>query len=298
MPNLDEAPKELEVLEELDRLEAPAESEGQDELEVPDVLDGDNEHEELDRLDVGAEHEELDRPDGDDEYEEPNGDSELLELENILVQRSATYALLSRLYQKEVSRDLLNELHGKLYPAESTDKDLHTGYLYLATYLSNLWSGSLSESKVDYARCFLGHGVDGFSAAYPFESVYTSEKRLTMQGARDEVLAIYRANGIEKLAKWKDGEDHISLELEFMRILCDRAKDALSCGDINAAHELHLRQHDFLNNHLIAWVPMLLADMKKFAQTKLYLGLAYLTEGFLRTDAEFLNDLLFAVNES
>ena len=30
-----------------------------------------------------------------------------------------------------------------------------------------------------------------------FESVYTSEKRLLMQEARDEVLAIYRSAGLD-----------------------------------------------------------------------------------------------------
>jgi TorA maturation chaperone TorD len=46
----------------------------------------------------------------------------------------------------------------------------------------------------------------------------------------------------------------------------------------------------------MTWVPLLIADMKSFADTKLYLGLAYLTEGFLRTDYHFLKDLLSDVN--
>ena len=141
-------------------------------------------------------------------------------------------------------------------------------------------------------RTFIGHGVDAFSAAYPFESVYTSEKRLLMQDARDEVLAIYRAAGLDKKESWKEGEDHIALELEFEQVLANRTTEALKRGDEDEAAALLTTQQNFLNDHLISWVPMMTADMKRFAQTDLYQGLAYLTDGFLETDRAFLEDVL------
>jgi TorA maturation chaperone TorD len=226
------------------------------------------------------------------ELQSDSEDVALLELTEVLRQRSATYTLLSRLYRQEIDQELLDEMHGMLYPAETDDNDLDTGYLFIATCLSNLWSGSLDDLRIDFARCFLGHGVDGYSAAYPYESVYTSEKRLMMQNARDEVLAIYRAYGIQKTPDWKEGEDSLSLELQFERIMCDKTIEALSAGDSKKAHGLLLAQFGFLKDHLVSWVPMLIRDMKKFAATKMYLGLAYLTEGFLRTDYHFLEDLL------
>jgi TorA maturation chaperone TorD len=61
-------------------------------------------------------------------------------------------------------------------------------------------------------RAFIGHGNNAYSAAYPYESVYTSEKRLMMQDARDEVLAIYRSCHLDKAASWKENEDHIAVE--------------------------------------------------------------------------------------
>ena len=172
------------------------------------------------------------------------------------------------------------------------DDDLDEGYLLVATYLSNLWGESLAELRVDFARCFFGHGVDGFSAAYPYESVYTSEKRLMMEAARDEVLAVYRAHGVAKDPDWKEGEDHLALELEFERILGDRAVEALAAGDEGRAHELLAASQAFLEQHLVSWVPMLTVDMRRFADTKFYQGLAHLTDGFLRTDRCFLRDLL------
>lgn len=216
------------------------------------------------------------------------------EMAEMLRARSATYLLLSRLFHKEVDQVLLDDMHDSLYPVATGDADIDKGYLYISTYLSNLWSESLRQLKVDYARCFLGQGVDGYSAAYPYESVYTSEKRLMMQDARDEVLAIYRSQGLDKQETWKEAEDHLALELEFMQILANRTVDALKAGDEDAAIDLLATQKNFLEDHLMAWVPMMTSDMRRFAKTDLYRGLASLTDGFMTVDFEFLQDLLQA----
>ena len=118
--------------------------------------------------------------------------SELIEL---FKHRSATYGLLSRLYAKEVDAELLDELHDTLWPVETGSDAGDEGNRLIATYLSGIWENTLTELAADYMRTFFGHGYSGHAAAYPFESVYSSEKRLLMQSARDEVLALYRAAG-------------------------------------------------------------------------------------------------------
>ena len=144
------------------------------------------------------------------------------DLIKLIEQRAATYGLLSRLFRVEIDQELLDELHGMRFPASTGNADVDEGYLRLAKYLSNTWENSLTDLAVDYTRVFIGHGVDAYSAAYPFESVYTSEKRLLMQDARDEVLAIYRSAGLDKKNSWKEGEDHVALELEFEQVLANR----------------------------------------------------------------------------
>ena len=207
-------------------------------------------------------------------------------------QRAATYGLLSRMYRVEIDEPFLQELRGMRFPASTGNKDVDEGYRLIAKYLSNTWDNSVTDLAVDFVRVFIGHGVDAFSAAYPFESVYTSEKRLLMQEARDEVLAIYRSAGLDKQDSWKEGEDHVALELEFEQILAKRTVDALAKGDEDEAAALLTTQKNFLDDHLAAWAPMMTSDMKRFAQTDLYRGLAYLTDGFLATDQAFLQDVL------
>ena len=221
----------------------------------------------------------------------------LQELIALLEQRIGTYGFLSRLYFKEVDKPFLDQMHDALYPVETGDPDTDTGYLYIATYLSNLWSESVHELSIDFSKCFFGDGIDAYSAAYPYESVYTSEKRLMMEKARTEVYHTYLENGISKTEAWKEGEDHIALEMEFERIICGRCIEALKAGDEEEAVRLLKVQYEFLRNHLANWAPMMTRDLRKFAATKLYKGLAYLTDGFLRTDLQFLKNLLYGEDE-
>ncbi len=214
------------------------------------------------------------------------------DLTDAMEQRAGTYGFLSRLYRVEADQELLDDMEGMRFPAATGDPDLDEGHRRLATFLSNTWEGTLSDLAKDYVASFIGHGIDAFSAAYPYESVYTSEKRLMMQQARDEVLAIYRSEGMDKAEDWKECEDHVAVELEFMQILCQRTADALRKGDEDEAVRLLETQRNFQKDHLYAWTPMMTADMKKFAKTDLYQGLAYLTDGFLRTDHDFLEEIL------
>ena len=187
-------------------------------------------------------------------------------------QRSAVYGLMARLYNVEVDAALLDELKALSFPSATGNADVDKGYGLIARFMSNVWDNTLTELAVDYVRAFIGHGMDMYSAAYPYESVYTSKKRLLMQEARDE--------------------DHIALELEYMQILAGRTAAALREGREGEAASALKMQRNFIEDHLGAWSPMFTADVKKYAKTDLYQGLAYLTDGFLAEDRAFLDDLL------
>lgn len=206
--------------------------------------------------------------------------------------RAEIYGIVSRIYRVEVNEEFLAELKETSFPAKTGNDKMDRGYRLISKYLSRPTEGMLLELAVDYARTYIGTGTDGYSASYPYESVYTSEQRLVMQEARDEVLAVYRASGLNKSEQWKDEEDHVALELQFEQILCERAAEALRKGDEDAAYQLFRTQRGFLKHHLLNWVPMMTADTRKFAKTDFYQGLSYLTEGFLAMDAEFLDELL------
>ena len=209
-----------------------------------------------------------------------------------LEKREKTFEFLSRLFRVEADQDLLDNMLKMKFPAKSENKDVEKGYSLIRKFLGTVDANSLTDLAIDYVRTFIGSGNDGFSAAYPFESVYTSPKRLMMQDSRDEVLVIYHAAGLEKQESWKEGEDHIALELEFIAILTKRAIKAYKDGDEERCAYLMLQQKNFIEDHIKPWFPMLAEDMRKFSNTDFYTGLAYLTEGVIKQDHEFLDELI------
>jgi TorA maturation chaperone TorD len=61
----------------------------------------------------------------------------------------------------------------------------------------------------------------------------------------------------------KEPDDHIALELEFMAWLCNQSETAA--------------QQQFLNNHILKWVPLFCSDVAKGADTSFYRIVAELT---------------------
>lgn len=206
--------------------------------------------------------------------------------------RMATYQFLSRLFRTEVDQELYDTLMAMRFPTNTGNDQVDEGYRMICDYLSKAEGAILTDLAIDYVRSFIGSGNTGFSAAYPYESVYTSPKRLMMQDARDEVLVLYRAAGIDKQESWKEGEDHLALELEFEQILIERTLEAYEADDNQACMSLLAQQRNFLEDHLISWYPMMAADMEKFPKTSFYQGLGKLTGGYLENDLALLNELL------
>jgi TorA maturation chaperone TorD len=204
----------------------------------------------------------------------------------------AGYQFLSRLFRTEVDQELLDALVAMHYPTNTGNILVDEGYRMIRNYLSAADSTVLTELAVDFVRSFIGAGNNGYSAAYPYESVYTSPKRLMMQDARDEVLVLYRAAGLMKRDSWKEGEDHLALELEFEQILIERSLTAWERNDEEACQHHLFQQRNFLEDHLLSWYPMMAKDLEKFPRTDFYRGLGKLTSGYLQNDLELLDELL------
>ena len=218
------------------------------------------------------------------------------ELVDFMTRRARTYGLLARIFRVEVDGKFLEELRHLRFPTSTGNEHVDYGYRTMYNYLKGTWEDTLLDLARDYARTFIGHGNNGRSAAYPFESVHTSEKRLLMQDARDEVLAIYRANLLKKGEEWNDCEDHIALELEFMQVMSERTAKALKEGKEDEAVEMLKTQRAFVGQNLANWVPMFVSDIKYFSQTDLYIGAGELLLGFVQTEVEALDDLLDGVD--
>lgn len=210
----------------------------------------------------------------------------------ILDSRVSTYSMLARLFRCELDAEYLAKLRRMRCPVNTGNADVDAGYKLLHSFLSHTWERTLEDASRDYLRVFIGSNTTGHAAAYPNESVHTSADRLIMQDARDEVLAVYRAAGLESSDLWKAGEDHIACELEYMQVMSERAAKACKAGDMATTATALIAQHHFLDDHLLGWIGFLADAMLEFAQSDLYRGLAHLTRGFLAEDKAFLDEVL------
>lgn len=220
-----------------------------------------------------------------------------VDLTQLMDMRARTYGMLSRLYRKEVDKEVLDELQAMRFPTATGNAKVDEGYHLLYDYLKTAWDDSVTELAIDYVRTFVGHGVNGYSAAYPYESVYTSERRLMMQEARAEVLKTLRDNNLKR-GSWSEGEDHIALELEFMQRMAMRTAAALRDGDDETAADHVRTQRTFARDHLLNWLPMLTSDMRMFSRSLFYQGLAQLTMGYVEEDEAVLSELLDGAEEA
>ncbi|MBQ4308958.1 MAG: molecular chaperone TorD family protein, partial [Lachnospiraceae bacterium] len=83
-------------------------------------------------------------------------------------------------------------------------------------------------------------------------------------------------------------DDHIGLMLEYQGLLCGELADALEAGDTAKAEALLAEQREILKKHLMNWVLSFTADVIRYAERDFYKGIARITSGFLKKEAELL----------
>lgn len=219
----------------------------------------------------------------------------------LLRNREDMYRLLGRFFAREADTAFLQRLPQirfpdytgvpgaeKLAEAAAEFQDFLSGRKSAGTTPEGQNINALEEElAVDYARTFLAAGIAKGEAAFPYESVYTSKNGITMQEAWEEIRRTFQNDAIEMSENAGDlEEDHIAMELEYMAWSCDMAaeeEDIYGCLRI---------QMDFLENHLLNWVPRFNKDIKKFALTAFYPMAGDLLEGWLEFDQSLLASLL------
>ncbi len=214
------------------------------------------------------------------------------ELKELMNNRRNIYQLLSRLFQTEIDEALLNGLKTITLPVGldgSLLSEYNSAFERYNEYFANDFDESIDDLAVDYATTFLGAGIAQGASAFPYESVYTSVKKIMMQEAWSEVIQIYKDNGIQRHDNHNDlMEDHISIELGFMAYLCEETAEYT---DMLSGLE---KQKEFINRHLLNWVPTFCLDIKQYADTEFYRMIGQLTSAFLQLDSVIIDQMIVA----
>lgn len=202
---------------------------------------------------------------------------------------------LASLFLAEPDDALLDEIARLDLDLNVENPSLKRGFELLRSFCERSSATSSTDLAVEYARIFLGAGLEPGEGAYPYESVYTSERRLMMQEARDRVMEFYRRAGMHLDNSACEPEDHIGYELEFISHLCERAAESLRAGDTEGAIEHLDLQRRFLATHLLPWVPRLCEDVERIATSDFYVSVTRMTLGHLAVQHELGGEVIDAI---
>lgn len=213
------------------------------------------------------------------------------ELVSLMESRANVYRVLSRCFREEVDAAFATEFATE-FAFESEDARLMEPVAAMREALAGADEDALEQLAVTFDRVFFGMGPLTARHAFPYESVYTSDKGIMMQEAYTQVVRAYREQQLAKDASFTEPEDHIAVELAFMATLADRAAAFLREGREEAATETVQQQLSFANGHLLNWLDRFCIDLRAAADGTLYAQLADLTERFVAADAQLLSEML------
>lgn len=196
--------------------------------------------------------------------------------------RGAVYALLASAwrYPDEDSLLVLTDMARRL----SDDPDILELFNAGIQKALGLFAGSLLEAD-DMCRRYaglFGHAVRGACPLY--EQEYGHGEIVQQASELADIAGFYRAFGLEPNETAMERIDHVSVECEFMSVLC--AKDAYGLQSENA--ELSDTSNDgqraFLRDHLAQWLPAFCTRVSKTDSDGPYAKAAALTSAFLEAE--------------
>ena len=157
----------------------------------------------------------------------------------------------------------------------------------LQVALSN--AGELQAVAVDFTRLF-----GGVSEAYGSRPPYESAARSGTWGGdiAVAVAAVYASAEIEPPVPTGAPHDHLVAELGFLAIACVREAEAWQLGNRNAALDWVMQQREFLDQHLLKWLPDYCRQLAGLAQSSLYRALLDLLPNACLIDREDIESIL------
>lgn len=131
----------------------------------------------------------------------------------------------------------------------------------------------------------------------PYEAVYREQREvegkplngLLMGKTTVAVQESYRQANVRVTEDFLELPDHAGLEISFMGHLCKKQVEAMNQADSKQVEKFLQMQKNFLQEHLILWIPGLCARIRENAHGPFYKGVAGLLEAFMLLEAEAID---------
>jgi TorA maturation chaperone TorD len=226
------------------------------------------------------------------------------EMKIVLKGRAYNYVLFQSIFGGEPTRESIEAACGEatrqsleLFVTDglfATDGELsYSSALLAATTVMDVMRDCSEEAIEDlqseYTRLYLGPME---LKAPPWESIYVSKKRQLFEESTLRVRNFYRTQGFLPVEYPRVADDHIALECALMAQLGDRASNACSAGDTETIKVALEASGQFLEEHLLVWLPDYVADLVKIDRADFYPIMAQLALEYMRIDRLLMNELI------
>jgi len=219
----------------------------------------------------------------------------LLIEQDICKARTVVYTFFSRIFSEEIDKDALENmdylpLYLRIYGEKIGSMEIIEASSALENFFAMLENKNQKEVLLDLARSYAKLFLGASEKIVPlWESVYVGQKKLLYQQSFFEVLDYYKRFGFEKRKEFREPEDHLAVELYFMKKLSE-----LLCEEKNASQLLLLAeaQLEFLRTHLLRWIPVLVTELDKHDDYGFYRLVGNALIKFLRSDESWLKKII------
>lgn len=208
-------------------------------------------------------------------------------MQEIAAGRAQTYAVLSALYLAPPSGDLADIIRGGGFAAEAGSA-LEAAAADLTAFFRSAAPGNFLDSELaaEYTRLFvLPSGV------VPHESFYLDENKRVGGRVTAGVQQYYQDAAVRLTGACLELPDHLGVELEFMKFLCDLEQQFWGTLDFAGLQKSINFQDGFLGQHLLRWSGRVCERVLAETNSDLYRALACLTLDFLRVEEAFVPEL-------
>ena len=195
---------------------------------------------------------------------------------DIAMRRSSTWWLLSRLVIEPPQDPWLSELEAMLATVEADPRTpLATESADLCAALSGVrgQGGGLTALAVDRTRLLAGV-LHKDALCAPYESAARGQPMNSELVV--DVIAHYRQAGLDEFCAELGPPDFLGTELRFMAVLAFQEMQAHQQGDAGMAGQWLARQRQFLDAHVLQWVPAHCERLAEAAGTPFYAAVARL----------------------
>ena len=179
--------------------------------------------------------------------------------------------------------------------SEEASKQIHKGLNLINSYGSKKDRTDeeiLTNLSKDWTRLFRGVVRDGILP--PYESLYRP-KRLQKKPAQ-EINRLFSKLGVQVPEEWHQPSDYIGVELDFMRLHCERERQGREKMEMDALRQVLEIEKSFLEEHLALWAPIFCKKILEQAIEDVYRGISLMTKGLVEYDRIYLRNIISATD--